>query len=1661
MTDDGESEQAATQEGDDVAVISPYAGGGGGSTFGHRVATSYLADLLLGATRPETDELPVVKVAFQTNPVDPVDDLRVEAGLNGDRVVVHITVRRSPRFVKSHPKTVKLVGTLLDQVDTFNDADHAYVAVALAEMTNAHREVQRLASLARDNSTEAEFHAQVHEPGRHSNYANRYEQLTGLVKNARPDRTEDDLRGQVWLLLKRLWILGFRVESDDDSDWAEIGNRLKPLARHGKSGADVRNDLHSACATQFDQKGTVVDQSLVRRKIYSVLASDAGRSKVAWEQLNLEQNSAMVAVRHDLGGVVELPRTRLLTAVQTELTIAGAPPGAVLLTGESGTGKSALTMSAATTLAQANGDFQCVFLNLRRTPDSVAALSAALKMPLTDVLREMSAPSRVLIIDAAEAALEGRGPLLRELAAAAQAAEVGLALVTAETAVEDAAATIVDIYPAPRRFEVPGLSDDELRVVRDAVPAIAGALRNLPTKSLYRRLAVVDLLARTGITVATPLDDWACLELIWKNLVGRSTSGESVAARTDALLAMSEAELKLPEADRSYPRPDPGALDALRSDLLVAPENLRKAEPEFAHDEVRRLATAVRLIRTESFTKTLKASGPARWSMSAAKLTCKGKLADANDPHAELASQVAQFGALGDESTPRWKDVPLEAALEMPNAYDLLRHMFASSAASSDDVLATFVRVVSLHQRYDGMIDVPRGEPVVRLLIEEVNELWRQEDERLRLVTEWLNSALLSGLPAGNSTRMALRELLLDHWRTHNPPATPRDYPDEPAEEVVFNVFDGYAKKKRHKTLSWRTTQDRYIQLFALLGPDIDTDIRECLSKVAADSPSRLQPAVDLDWSAWGLGSYDPEFLLKLTETYYIANQDTGSQRRWTGIRDHQPRSPWVPYHHDYGPFWLLTRICPPQDWIPVVNRILNHAANIRCRAGNGAEPIDPDSIVTLAIDGTERTYVGNSNVWGWYRGDTNGPYPCMSALQAIERWVDRMVDDGAAVADVTATLLNGCENLAMPALIIGATIRHLGPDPKALDAYLVEPRIWALDSIRVRHEAIGFMRAPDDGITNPERRKRQLHDIVALLVLRADPERQAELKDLGAQLLANAARIGVSDPTVRRWAAALDADNLTIKPVVDGVLVSIKEPDDIEVALAPRRADMIRGDLLNGVQNKYWIPARHRKEGWEPPTPVEIAEDLKLVKDLHDNPPSLAASDPYLAIAYVAAAAVRSATAGHPEALGEDAPFAITSILGILEPAADNDGAPRFENDVGTRGAAASAIPHLLLPELAGELEKAGATLDDVAATAASLGPFASTDTCLEFARGCDTVWAHPCSGDPCIHFAVYQWALDLARLCEIGEFDEWLERHPRVLITGDVIPRLAEIQPDRLDTSRLSAPIRACGRAASSGACVAETAERDLRSLLQAQAHAMVSQESSENGYSIDDHGAQTMTAARALLHDRSRVGTSDDLLLEYVATLAPASHAFSSFLRDLSAVGTETQELADAARAVWPTLFAYALNQVEANMAIYDRPDSFNDYALSHLLPNDPGTAQRLHDESGRRTFEWVNPDELVEFIPRWLPHAAGRSSCLFELIRFLRQLPIETQLSNGLVWVDTLCLSRADRQLSSYPPMDEWLVEIKAEADTRGAGDDWLDLVDRLVYAGNSTLAPYSR
>jgi hypothetical protein len=125
---------------------------------------------------------------------------------------------------------------------------------------------------------------------------------------------------------------------------------------------------------------------------------------------------------------------------------------------------------------------------------------------------------------------------------------------------------------------------------------------------------------------------------------------------------------------------------------------------------------------------------------------------------------------------------------------------------------------------------------------------------------------------------------------------------------------------------------------------------------------------------------------------------------------------------------------------VQVLNRLLNHVALARVRGlasyGHyGVSPSDEelDAYRTeLDVTGAPRTHVGDSHVWTWYRGTGVGPYPCMSALQALERVCYQLIEIDIPLSTIVTMLLDGCENLAMVGFVVGLLVRHLEKGPAA-----------------------------------------------------------------------------------------------------------------------------------------------------------------------------------------------------------------------------------------------------------------------------------------------------------------------------------------------------------------------------------------------------------------------------------------------------------------------------------------------------------------------------------------------------------------------------------------------------------------------------------------------------
>ncbi|MCO5974809.1 ATP-binding protein [Actinoallomurus soli] len=342
-----------------------YSTGGGGVTFAHRVAVIYLASMLTGSRRTETNELAVRSLAFQTGPAHPVDDLLVVAG---DREVeLAIACRATPHFVPSHTTTVKLVKSLLDEVAAHPNGQ---VAVAVAGWKTEWEQVAKLCDIARTNANANAFHTALETEGRWSQgVRGRYTQLRQMVSDALDGTaTHAEVLEVTWALLTRLRILGFKLQSPDETDWTGVATSLDGIAAAPTDGVGLRDRL-AVNAGRYDAMGAVVDLNLLRKDTHPLLNASSTRAKQAWDILNLKPRQRSVLTHEE---ILQGLRSRHTFLLDNELPFAGpgadheadparllarlsaADPPGVLIIGPAGAGKTRTCLEVAA-IAHAQG----------------------------------------------------------------------------------------------------------------------------------------------------------------------------------------------------------------------------------------------------------------------------------------------------------------------------------------------------------------------------------------------------------------------------------------------------------------------------------------------------------------------------------------------------------------------------------------------------------------------------------------------------------------------------------------------------------------------------------------------------------------------------------------------------------------------------------------------------------------------------------------------------------------------------------------------------------------------------------------------------------------------------------------------------------------------------------------------------------------------------------------------------------------------------------------------------------------------------------------------------------------------------------------------------------------------------------------------------------
>jgi len=1695
------------------AAVSPYSTGGGGTRLEHRLGTVFLARLLTAGPVVELDELAPDRVAFQQSPAAHVDDIVVTApapdGVSSVRL--DIAVRRCPSFVRSHAKTRELVAALVradlvaeQEADPLVDRR---VAVAVSGPQTHAQELAGLAVIARGQSDSERFVELVRTPGRFKE-RRRLDHLVDMVAaglSGLDDRSTGTPEHRTWCLLRRLWIIQANLEPGHEDDWARVAGDLQPLVR-GQSldqAVALRDRLEQLSADLAIHAGSV-DGPTLRRRLHGLLGAGSGAHTEGWTRLLAldEQARAMVARSLAAGGPdgLRLPRRPVRDSLDAAVAEAAAAGGRLIVTGDSGVGKSALVMDAIEP-ERLDAGTQALAVNLRHLPGTQLELLALLPGPLEILLEELTAPRRLLVIDAAEAAAEDHAEVFAYCLRAARVAGAAVVCVAATEGAAVARQLMRTDDGDLRELVVPGLDDEELAVAEARIPALSRLVGEPRARELLRRPIVVDLLARAG-EPGLPLSESQALDHVWRHLVrnnGRQDAG-APDAREDVMLRLAAHAVHNGDDDELLARLDHAAVEGLRRSGVLLPASGLPWErvPAFKHDLLRAYSVARLLLAGRDPAAALRSAGAPRWALPSARLACEILLSAPDSPSHRRAGRFsalqAEFDAIAAASGARWSDVPSEALVLAPDAAALLED--AWPALTDDDAagLARLLRVLDVRHTRSGMADPNVAEPVVARLVD-VGTPHGIGEAAGELVRNWLRALVLKQTPAGQPTRVALcraivgrcadTERELDEQdaarRAELAARTPEQIAADDERRRRFPSLSSVSGGRRRRSRpagrrSYLWISEEQIEHLALLGPDLGDEGEVILRRIAEDDPQSLDAAVEPLLTGQSLASRDPGLLADLAAAYYIEDDEDDDGIGWSGglredgIRDHKPGFGLPLSHLMRGPFLALFRADYVRG-VSLLNRMLDHGARARVRILAGLRdtaPREDEAGTVLSISGDPRGYAGDGQVWLWYRGTGVGPYPCMSALQALEFVTEENVRAGVPAQMLVAIMLENARSLAMPALALAVLVRHLETADRVIDPFLVEPAVWQLEFSRVVGES-SALAAAVPGLTEPERRRWSLREVSTTLALHADEDRAAELRALGEQLLANARR-QVGDESsagarahlaaVRGWAASMDRDAYEVRQQDEQIVIQQVADPEVEQVLGPTNTDLGRtNDALGLVLRHGYV----RDNGGRPPelTDEALAADLALARSLLADPPGSAAFTTDGPVA-AAATAVELRLTGRGGCSDDDLAW---SAQVLLEVAQNNAGRrpDDYDDSFFSQGAdrsAARALPLLLLPaasELRSALGLRGAEgVDSLVEASRAVAVNGAEEARLAYARGLDDVWTEPCDSahlaGRCHHRVAFGLVTDSLLYSCLGPWDQQIQRRRVVQLDPPELAALDAVDGGDILARRLTPALRAAGAAAATAACCKDDALRALRPLLTAHQRAMLAH---EHGYHHSH--SDSLVAARAALWQA--VDGNDEVALDYVRAYLPMPRMLAEGLQALAAAAEEGPAAAAHARRLWPAVMDLVLDAASVDTAVFTER-TWGEYAEAALVPTPVAEWEYLTHEAAGQPQPWRSLLAWAPQVERWLTAVAGdrppSRMSIDHLVTAVRELDVADQAEQGLRWIERIVAGGGEQCASTFT-LPEWLRERRPDLAPGEQIARWQRVVDLLVVAGDTRVA----
>ncbi len=1195
------------------SAASPYATGGGGVDLETEVVSYYLA---AAVTRSISRGLPDAVVGSVTVQAaaqgEPLDDLVIHGERADGHAKLSIQVRRKVSLTQGDAEfadIVRRVWQTLSAPEFHDGVDAAGVAIGVYQR-HVDEHYQRTLTWARTTPTSTDFVRRLTEGYSHEKQRTFVTICRSHLTNVFGRDATDD---EVWRFLRAFVVLYFDFQAEGSRDLALTEATLRgalPL-ENAHNAADLRNEL-VRIAMRLKRSGGLATTDSLRTVIGGRFAIRE-TADVRGDLRRLRGHA-----EHILGDVsrtiadVALPRADIVVEANEALDTSAI----VFVVGAPGAGKSAVVATMYEDAAREGAVLLISGERLFGTGWDTFAHGLGVVSELREILATtgVSATPTIFIdgIDRAETADKRRivNDLLRTVSTV-NATRSRPWKIVASCRDQNVQAvlewTTFPSEPPQKIVTVPALSTPEVAVVVGRVPqlrAIAFDTRLSPvTHNAFMLARLTDARILQNLP-AGPLTEVTLTGVWWRHVVSDGTPAGRSAQQ--ALIRIAEALLA----------GDAATAAATDSDVLHGLENARiivvdptTLVPRFLHDiyEDWVLYHATELHRDQMRGFVTGAVQPFRLRRAVRLYGCALlERGDVEEWHATLAMFESDPALAA-----RWRFAFLSSPLLSVRSDELLASIRETLFADNGRRLIELLRAARTLEVAPNLANAAffadlaeSHDEVLALLLHEPQPRW----------SVWIS--LLRWLLSQPDVPIAARDeavRILELWQIHTPErAIHRD--------AVADTAWTWLGDKAAMTFARDEDEKAYYQR-----------LRRVVFRSADVRPENVKTMVHAIAGHWSDDARDQLLKESQSASRYIAKEYVDAVLKiLLPRRDDRDEDDW---HLDYG-FPPIRDMYPPAHVRPPFLTVLreNEAEGLRLihvlantaidrwrrKQMNRWDPIGTPVPATLTFPWGTQDFWGGPREYYWFRGDSVGPHAVVSALMALEFWMEQQLSDGRGAEELFQTVLTGSRCIALPALCLGLTLQFPTECLRSALPLLSHPILWLYDVQRVVQDMTGTTNFDPTGRNEFINKLRKDRD--------QQPQRRTDIRTLSPQYLFNAdqelterfsaaiARFTEDIPvlyeeqrtsaafledtrrTLARYQAAATRDNYRLRQAEEGIYLEVEMPRAIVEQDASENERLRESQLWTAL----WMWGENTLKNQAPAESMSATEVIDHVRRLY-----------------------------------------------------------------------------------------------------------------------------------------------------------------------------------------------------------------------------------------------------------------------------------------------------------------------------------------------------------------------------------------------------------------------------------------------------------------------------